>query len=211
MKCAVLPMRGVDGGTMRLMPFRFTRGPGVEQPWERDEREVDELLGLGCQKIPRLAEMRRRRGDPTSLAVLVRAGWSVKEIAGLVDTWPTISPVRLTGALGAAADAVEAGVTVPAQAIAWTHAMFAAKGKIAQARDIVDQMGAPGVRVEDGHGVSRAPFIEAYLASATTNDLALLAVAAGLTITETSELGEAGEDRRAELRGLAATRGVDVP
>ena len=51
MKCAVLPMCGVGGGTMRVMPFRFTRGPGTEQPWERDQREVDEVLGPGCQKV----------------------------------------------------------------------------------------------------------------------------------------------------------------
>jgi hypothetical protein len=88
--------------------------------------------------------------------------------------------------------------------------MFVAKDKIAETRDIVHQMGAQAVRIEDEHDVSRAPFIEAYLASAATKDLALLAVAAVLTITKTSELDDPDEDRRAELRGLAATRGVDV-
>jgi hypothetical protein len=135
-------------------------------------REVDDLLSPGCQNVPRLAEMRRRHGDPKSLAVLVRAGRSVTPIAGLVDFWPTIGPVRLTGVLSAAADAVDAGVTAPAQVIAWTQAMFVSKGKVAQARDIVDQMGAEGVRFEDGYPLSRAASIEAYLASSAANDLA---------------------------------------
>ena len=159
---------------------------------------------------PRLAEMRRRHGDPKGLAVLVRSGWSVTEIASL-DPWLTISPVRLTGALGAAADAVEAGVTGPAQAIAWTHAMFVAKGKIAQARDIVDQMGAPGVRVEDGHGVSRAPFIEAlqnsdFSLSNNSHDLAGLGSVITLkTLTTPHDRGNPATGHRA-CRAAASQR-----
>lgn len=178
---------------------------------DKEQRLITEVLGPGGASIARIAEMMRRHAYMDDLVDLLEAGWQRDDVARLIDSWPNITPRRLTAMFMVAADVARAGIADPADVTSWTHAMFVAYGKFGRAREIVSLVGARGVE-HDQHGMRhRGPFIALYLAATGDARSALVAAAAGLTPEQAEGLDVHDVDRMAELRAAAADRGITLP
>jgi hypothetical protein len=160
--------------------------------------------------VPRLSSTLTGRGSWVGLDPLIADGWTPAEVADLADSWPTLTGVGLAAIVEMAGGLRRSGQCTAALARAWTHALFATDTSgHAMMRDLVRAQAATAA-AQPGSGPTPR-VVAMYREAAGAEELALAALAAGLTAEQAGEQAGAGDLDYADLKRRAQERGINLP
>jgi hypothetical protein len=183
-------------------------------PWSRRDRDpgtTESAQSAFLVAVPRLADVVTGRVGWDGLERLIADGWTPAELAQVADSWPTLTGVGLASVLDMAGGLRRSGRCTAATAMAWTHALFDAPDGSGRAgmRELVRTQAA-AAPTQPGSGPTTR-VVAMYRAAVGEDELALAALAAGLTSEQAREQAATGNLNYADLKRRAQERGIDLP
>lgn len=190
------------------MPFKFSRGP---EPPGHDEVGAypDEQVSALVRAAPRLSTLHGRWVKFGGLADLVRDGWAPDDVARLVASWPDLGRLDLSLLIQLAVSVRRRVGGDIAHVIAWTRALATdeAPGRFRPRELATTELQS----ARQATAASLPELAERYAVAAGSPNLGLAGLSAGLSVNETRDRNDRGTLDAAELRAVAASRGLYLP